>query len=137
MAKSVIPEQTFRRWESSDEMGAQGEPQCVGPIRRARSALCFLRSGRSRHVERLCQVLASGSAGGFGALTIAHRSITRLTFRLRCALEQLACGTAQWQSLPRLDLATDKITHSRHVCPGSCWAEPPIMEEQNGWGLGN
>jgi len=27
-------------------------------------------------------------------------------------VEQLACGTAQWQSSPRLGSATDKITHS-------------------------
>jgi hypothetical protein len=35
-----------------------------------------------------------------------------LTFHLRCAVEQLACGTAQWQGSPRLGSATDKITHS-------------------------
>ena len=135
MAKSVIPEQTFRRWESSDEMGAQGEPQCVGPIRRARSALCFLRSGRSRHVERLCQVLASGSAGGFGALTIAHRSITRLTFRLRCAMEQLACGTAQWQSSLRLSLAFTRLP--RCQADGSLGRAINHGGAKNGWSLGN
>jgi putative ABC transport system substrate-binding protein len=37
-------------------------------------------------------------------------------------VEQLACGTAQWQSSLRLGSATDKIAHSRHGCPGSCWA---------------
>jgi hypothetical protein len=45
---------------------------------------------------------------------LAH-PITRLTFRLRCAMEQLACGTAQWQSPLRLGSATDKIPHSRHM----------------------
>jgi hypothetical protein len=44
-------------------------------------------------------------------------------------MEQLACGTAQWQRSDRLGSATHKITHSRipvTCCPGSCWAEPPI-----------
>jgi hypothetical protein len=47
------------------------------------------------------------------ALWLIAKSLPRsLTFHLRCAVEQLACGTAQWQSSPRLGSATDKITHS-------------------------
>jgi hypothetical protein len=53
--------------------------------------------------------LSEWQRGRVGALTIAHRSITRLTFRLRCAVEQLACGTAQWQSSLRLSLAFTRL----------------------------
>jgi hypothetical protein len=53
------------------------------------------------------------TAGALGTTRAAAAALTlTLTFHLRCAVEQLACGTAQWQSSPRLGSATDKITHS-------------------------
>ena len=56
-----------------------------------------------------------------GKEAVARASHRRLSFHLRCAVEQLACGTARWQSSPWLGLALTRIPKSSRW---TRWAEP-------------
>src|SRR5262249_20296740 len=59
------------------------------------------------------------------ALADVLKPALALTARLRSAAEQLARPAARWECHSRLGPATDKLTHSGHMCPGSCWTGPP------------
>jgi hypothetical protein len=72
--------------------------------------------------------LAPGLGGrvAVGSLCASHR---RLSFHLRCAVEQLASGTAKWQSSPWLGLALTRIPKSSRW---TRWAEPLNSTEADG-----
>jgi hypothetical protein len=70
-----------RRWESSDEMGAQGEPQCVGPYP-ARSISSLLSPIRPKPTCRAAvPVVARAGRGAYDRASVNHSFNLSFTVR--------------------------------------------------------